>query len=489
MMIEQLPLAAAIAPILLVIGVIYVAGPTLPLERPWARYVLFGAVWIVVLRYLAWRLFDTVLPADAGPVELTWIWFCFVAELFSLGDALILYIGFLRTTDRRSEADRHEARLRATPPDQLPSVDIFIPTYNEPIEVIEKTIVGAMCVEYPNAAVWVLDDGRRAWLKAFCEEKGVGYINRPDNTHAKAGNVNHALTQTSADYVAIFDADFVPQRNFLLRTLGFFEDEHVGIVQVPHAFYNHDPMQANLALRKSLPDDQRFFFEAIMPSRDGWDASFCCGSNSVTRRTALREAGDGLPTGSITEDMLLTLVMLRKGYVTRYLCERLAFGLAPESIKAFFVQRQRWARGAIQMLFLREGPLGPNLSFMHRLLFMPTHWITLSMLMLMSVLTPLIFLWTGLRPLVNVNMSSGLFYLVPMVLAIIGGIQVFAERKYFPLAAQVLGLFQSLKILPVALSTLVKPHVISSRSRPKAPALATTAMSSASSGRRSRCCC
>jgi len=83
----------------------------------------------------------------------------------------------------------------------------------------------------------------------------------------------------------------------------------------------------NLALRKTLPDDQRFFFEAIMPSRDGWDAAFCCGSNSVTRRAALRKVGDGLPTGSITEDMLLTLVMLRQGYVTRYLCEHLAFGL------------------------------------------------------------------------------------------------------------------------------------------------------------------
>ena len=86
-------------------------------------------------------------------------------------------------------------------------------------------------------------------------------------------------------------------------------------------------------MRKSLPDDQRFFFEAIMPSRDAWDAAFCCGSNSVTRRAALRAVGDALPTESITEDMLLTMTMLRNGYVTRYLCERLAFGLAPESLE------------------------------------------------------------------------------------------------------------------------------------------------------------
>ena len=147
-------------------------------------------------------------------------------------------------------------------------------------------------------------------------------------------------------------------------------------MQIPHAFYNYDPMQANLALRKSLPDEQRFFFDAIMPSRDGWDAAFCCGSNSVTRRAALRAVGDALPTRSITEDMLLSLTLLRKGYVTRYLCERLAFGLAPETVEAFFVQRQRWARGAMQILYLPDGPLGRGLTLMQRLLFLPTHWLS-----------------------------------------------------------------------------------------------------------------
>ena len=231
---------------------------------------------------------------------------------------------------------------------------------------MEKTITGALCLEYPNFTVWVLDDGRSAWLKEFCQAKGVGYLTRPDNSHAKAGNINHALTKTNADFVAVFDADFIPQRRFLMRTMGFFSDPKIGVVQVPHAFYNRDLMQTNLAVRKSLPDDQRFFFEAIMPSRDAWDAAFCCGSNSVTRRAALRAIGDALPTQSLTEDMLLSLMMLREGYITRYLCERLAVGLAPESIKAFFVQRQRWARGAMQILFLAAGPFGSRLSFAQR---------------------------------------------------------------------------------------------------------------------------
>ena len=169
----------------------------------------------------------------------------------------------------------------------------------------------------------------------------------------------------------MFDHDFVPQRDFLMRTVGFFDDPRIGIVQVPHVFYNHDPIQANLALRKSMPDDQRFFFEGIMPSRDAWDAAFCCGSNSATCRAALRCIGDALPTTSITEDMLLSLALLRNGYVTRYLCERLAYGLAPETLSALFVQRQRWGRGAVQIFFQAAGPLGRNLTVMQRLLFMP----------------------------------------------------------------------------------------------------------------------
>jgi cellulose synthase (UDP-forming) len=363
----------------------------------------------------------------------------------------------LRTTDRSNEADRHEMRIRALPPEQLPTVDLFIPTYNEPAEVLEKTITGALCLDYPSVNIWVLDDGRRPWLKQLCEAKGIGYLNRPDNAHAKAGNINHALTQTNAELVAIFDAVFIPQRNFLMRTVGFFEDPKIGIVQLPHAFYNPDPMQANLALRKALPDEQRFFFDVIMPSRDAWNAAFCCGSNSVTRRVALNAIGGGLPTDSITEDMLLSMTLLRKGYVTRFLGEKLAFGLAPETVEAFFVQRQRWARGAIQILYLANGPLGRGLSLMQRLLFLPTHWLSLGLRSLIAILAPIIFLWSGLSPVFNVSPTDVLYYFLPMTLAITGGIWAFAPRQHFPLASLVQGTFLSFKIVPSVLGTLVRP--------------------------------
>jgi cellulose synthase (UDP-forming) len=456
-----------LAPTLFVIGGIYLLAPLLPLAKPWARFAVFVMVWLVVGRYILWRITDTVWPAQGEWYEVGWVWFCFTVEVVAFFDAFILYLTFLRVADRHAEADRYEAQLRATPQDSVPSVDVFIPTYNEPLEVLEKTITGALCLDYPNVKLWVLDDGRRGWLRDFCEAKGVGYLTRPDNSHAKAGNINHALAHTSGDYVAIFDADFIPKQNFLMRTVGFFADPKIGIVQVPHAFYNNDPMQTNLALRRTLPDDQRFFFEAILPSRDAWDAAFCCGSNAVIRRAALDAVGGALPTQSITEDVLLTLTMLRKGFVTRYLCERLAFGLAPESLSAFFVQRQRWARGAMQILYLDVGPLGRDLTLTQRLMFLPTHWVSQGCILLLAVVAPLVYLWTGLMPLVNVTGAAIIYYLVPMLLAVIGGISVYAPQQYFPFASQVLGTFQSFKILPSAFLTLINPSGQTFRVTPK----------------------
>lgn len=445
-----------VAPALVVAGLVVVLPGLLPMTRPWARGIVAGTVMVVMARYLWWRATETLILADGAAS--VWSVFCFAVELAASLDAAILFLTLSRTSDRSGEADRSEAAWRGADPTSAPKVDVLICTYNEPLAVLEKTIVGALSMEWPNLAVYVLDDGRRPWLRDFCQKKGVGYITRPDNKGAKAGNINHALGVTDGAFVAIFDADFVPQRKFLMRTMGFFDDPKIGIVQTPHAFYNHDPMQSNLGMRRSLPDDQRFFFECIMPSRDGWNAAFCCGSNSVTRREALELAGGGLPEGSITEDMLLSLVLLQKGFITRYLNERLAYGLAPETVSAFFVQRQRWARGAMQILFLRSGPLGPGHRPIQRLLFLPTHWLTQSLMTVVSLLAPVIFLLTGVAPMQNTALESATFYLAPLLIAVFGGLVTFAPRKYNPLAAQVLSSFQSIKLLPTILLTLVRPH-------------------------------
>jgi cellulose synthase (UDP-forming) len=150
-----------------------------------------------------------------------------------------------------------------------------------------------------------------------------------------------------------------------------------------------------------------------------------------------------LPTQSITEDQLLSITMLRKGYVTRYLCERLAFGLA--TLDAFLTQRQRWARGAIQILYLANGPLGRNLTLMQRLLFLPMHWLSQGLRLLMAIVAPIIFLWTGISPVFDVTAADVLYYLVPMVLALAGGVWAYADGQHFPLASQVQGTFSKLQ--------------------------------------------
>ena len=201
---EELTLLQLFAPVLFVLGAIHILGPNLPISRGWARVCLFAVVWLIVARYVSWRFFSTVLPAHGAWHEVGWVWFCFAVEIFALFDAFILYFTFLRTSDRRAEADRHEARLRTLAPTEVPSVDVYIPTYNEPLDVLEKTITGALSLDYPNFNVWVLDDGRRPWLKIFCETKGTGYLTRPSNINAKAGNIKHALTKTNADFFAVF---------------------------------------------------------------------------------------------------------------------------------------------------------------------------------------------------------------------------------------------------------------------------------------------
>jgi cellulose synthase (UDP-forming) len=161
---------------------------------------------------------------------------------------------------------------------------------------------------------------------------------------------------------------------------------------------------------------------------------------------------------SITEDILLTLTLLRKGYVTRYLCERLAFGLAPESVDALLVQRQRWARGAIQMLYLADGPLGRGLALMQRLLFLPTHWLSLGLRSSMAIVAPIAYLWTGISPVYDVTVAGVPYYFVPMLLALTGGIFAYAPGRLFPLASQVMDTFLSFTILPTVVGTIIKPR-------------------------------
>ena len=110
-------------------------------------------------------------------------------------------------------------RRTVPPPPPGLRVDVFITTYNEDVSLLRQTVRGALRMRYPHRT-FILDDGRRAAVRQLARELGCGYITRPTNEHAKAGNWNNAFRQTDADFIATFDADHVPRPAFLERTLG-----------------------------------------------------------------------------------------------------------------------------------------------------------------------------------------------------------------------------------------------------------------------------
>ena len=296
---------------------------------------------------------------------------------------------------------------------------------------------------------------------AWCEISDA-----PNNSHAKAGNINHALSKTNAELFAVLDADFTPRRDFLMRTVGFFEDPTIAIVQTPHHFRNSDIYQMNLGMGEQWPDEQRLFFDIVQPSRDAWDCAFCCGSASVQRRSALMDIG-GIPTDSVTEDILSTLVLLRQGYVTRFLNEPLAFGLSSESVAAMFVQRQRWCRGGLQLLFLRDGVLGPGLTWIQRLLFFPTDWLVQTPVRLFAVVVPIIFLWTGVAPIQHADLPDLINYQIPVLIAHMGVMTWLSGGRYLPFLSTGFSLLLSFRLVPTIVATLIKPFGAPFRVTPK----------------------
>jgi cellulose synthase (UDP-forming) len=231
------------------------------------------------------------------------------------------------------------------------AVDVYVCTYDEPIEVVAATLAGCRALTYPHAT-WLLDDGRRPEMRELAELAGAGYLTRPDNSHAKAGNINAALPRTEGDLVLMLDADHVPMPDALDAMVGYFDDERVGLVQSPHDFFNHDSVQHYVVGRH----EQSLFYRVICPGKDRHGAAYWCGSAALLRRAALVGIG-GVATETIAEDFHTTIRMQRHGWETRYHDEVLVQGLAPHDLDGYLLQRDRWARGNLAVFGLPESPL------------------------------------------------------------------------------------------------------------------------------------
>jgi cellulose synthase (UDP-forming) len=283
----------------------------------------------LIVFYLSWLL-D---PTRVGQPVLYVLLVC--AELLNVTQA----IGFWWTC-------AYERVREPKPPSRPVAVDVFIPRYDEPVEIVELTLIAAAGLRGDEVRVWLLDDGDSDEMRRLAERTGVGYMRRPVHDHAKAGNINHALTRTDAPFVAIIDCDHVVFPGFLEATLGHFEDDdRLAFVQTPQYYANgYQPGVPGAAWHQ-----QTLFFGAIARGKDGLGATFCCGTNVVFRRAALDDAG-GFPTNSITEDFELSIILHERGWRTAYLPTILASGLGPEDMAAYTTQQLRWARGCLSAL-------------------------------------------------------------------------------------------------------------------------------------------
>jgi cellulose synthase (UDP-forming) len=340
-----------ILPLVLSILLPWLAFVLLGPRSPIARVVVAGSSMLIVVRYLWWRWAYSI-PDDQDWWQAALTWTFLIIESAATFGTLLSFFFMSRYRDRSPEVDaRPNAATLAAP------VDVFIATYNEDAEILERTIVCALHIDHPDLRVWVCDDGARPWLREMAERLGAHYVFRVKGKHAKAGNMNNALqvamaTDRPPEFVLLLDADFVASRMILKRTLPLMEEPDVGIVQTPQHYYNHDPVQSNLFCFKSWPDEQRFFFNHFLPCKDAWDAAFCCGTSAIFRVSALVSSG-GFATATVTEDMLTTFMLREHGYRTVYLNERLALGLAPEGLDEFIIQRQRWCLGTLQQIRTR----------------------------------------------------------------------------------------------------------------------------------------
>ncbi|MGQ0561211.1 MAG: glycosyltransferase [Gemmatimonadota bacterium] len=279
------------------------------------------------------------------------------------------------------------------------SVDVFITTYDEPLEVVRRTAIGARAIRYPHRT-YILDDGKRDEVLQLAQELGLGYIRRKGNPNAKAGNLNHAIAVTNGEFVLQLDADHVPLPNIIDRLLGYFTDPTVAFVQSPQDFYNTDSFTHVINEKsRSMWEENRIFYSLIQPGKDHWNATFFCGSCGMLRRAALEEVG-GFSTETIIEDMETSIKLHARGWKSAYHTEALAFGLSPASASSFHVQRLRWAQGSMQMLQKLNPLFLPGLRPGQRACYFAANMYPLDGIQkAVFYLSPVIFLLTGAVPL------------------------------------------------------------------------------------------
>ncbi|PHJ66527.1 UDP-glucose-beta-D-glucan glucosyltransferase [Nostoc linckia z18] len=416
-----------------------------PQPRIWSQRLVVIILIIVTLRYVLWRSLSTLNLID--PLNGVFSLGLFFAEMLVIVNNIIQLLFMFDIKERHQEADvKSQAVVRGS---FLPFVDIFIPTYNEPTFILRRTIIGCQALDYTNKKIYLLDDKNRPEMKYLAEELGCYYITRPDNSYAKAGNLNNAIAQTHGELIVIFDADFVPTKNFLTRTVGFFQDKKIGLIQTQQSFYNSDPIARNLGLENIVTPEGEVFHRHIQTSRDPSGSAICSGTSFVVRRSALEEIG-GFVTESLSEDYFTGIRLSAQGYRLIYLNEKLSAGLAPENIPAYATQRLRWQQGTVQALFIKTNPLKiPGLNFMQRLAGLGgvLYWCS-NLSRIYFLLIPLAYSFFDVIP-IRSNPAELIFFLLPYYLL---NIATFSWLNYRSCSIFISDIYSLIICFPLALN-------------------------------------
>lgn len=412
-----------VAGILILIGWFVVRLEQKQTQQQASEYLHLFLVWLSIvttLRYLFYRTSYT-LNLD-GWLNGLFSLLLYGAELYAIATLILAYFQTLKLKDRTP------VDLSAIPQAQWFNVDVYIPTYNEDVEIVRKTALAAIALDYPadKKQVYILDDGRaekyrarREQLRQMCQELGCTLLTRDNNDHAKAGNINTAMRRTGGDLILILDCDHIPSKQFLQHTVGFFYDTKVALVQTPHWFYNPDPFERNLLTQGRVPVSNELFYKVLQKGNDFWNATFFCGSAAVIRKDYVLEIG-GIATETVTEDCHTSLRLHSLGYESVYYDKIMVAGLAPEKFSAYVGQQVRWARGMAQILRL-ENPLF-NRKLKLRLpqricYFSATSHFFFGFPRLMYAIAPLLYLLFGLNPIRGLGVETLVYALPHIVLA------------------------------------------------------------------------
>ena len=375
-----------------------------------SRQIFLALGTLLVIRYAFWRITNTLPPATDAPG--------FAAGLILLMGELYC-VFFLAMTLVINADPLKRPRARRLADSEAPSVDVFVPSYNEDPAMLALTLSAARAMDYPEGRlnVWLLDDGgtdqkcgdrdpekalaarqRRATLQTLCAELGVRYLTRERNERAKAGNMNNGLQHSSGDLILVLDADHVPFREFLQETVGYFvEDPKLFLVQTPHVFLNPDPVEKNLGTFGHMPSENEMFYSVTQRGLDKWNAAFFCGSAAVLRREALETAG-GFHGVTITEDCETAFELHSRGWHSVYVDKPMVAGLQPDTFASFIGQRTRWCQGMFQILMLKNPAFKRGLSFMQRVSYLSSmsFWF-FPVPRLIFLFIPLLYIFFDLR--------------------------------------------------------------------------------------------